>query len=104
MAELQARHAELSESLAAEDEPETVLVETDEQFRDKWESMGTLERRLWLMDAGVEIVAVRGRTPPVRFLELPKLKRSLIAVSEGDVNVVIYLGNLGEILRPARQV
>jgi hypothetical protein len=102
MTELQARHAELTEALAAEDEPETRLVETDELFRDKWDSMDTLERRLWLMDAGVQVVAVRGRIPPLEFLSRPRTQRSLIVASDGDLNVVIYLGNLGELLRRAK--
>jgi hypothetical protein len=102
MESLQARHAELQEALETEDDLETVLVETGELFRGKWESMNTLERRLWLMDAGVRVVALKGRRPPVKFLSLPKTKRSLIAVSDGDVHAVIYLGNLGEMLRRAQ--
>lgn len=101
MAELQTRHAELTEALAAEADPEPVLVETGEVFRDKWESMSTLERRLWLMDAGVQVVAVRGRRPPLKFLSLPPMKRSLIFSNDGDIWAVIYLGNFGELLRRA---
>lgn len=102
MAELQARHADLTASLDAQTEPETRLVPTGEMFREKWASMGAVERRLWLMDAGVRIVAVRGRMPPVEFLSLPPLKRSLIAARDGDIWMVAYLGNLGELLRRAK--
>jgi hypothetical protein len=104
MAQLQTKHSELTAVLDAEDMPETCLVETDELFRDKWETMGTLERRLWLMDAGVRVVAAKGKMPPVEFLSLPKTKRSMIVASEDDVNAVIYLGNLGEMLRRAEAV
>jgi site-specific DNA recombinase len=102
MAQLQAQHAELTAALDAEDMPETRLVETDELFSDKWERMTTLERRIWLMDAGVRIVAVKGKLPPLEFLSLPKTKRSMIVASEDGVNAVIYLGDLGEMLRRAR--
>lgn len=103
MAGLQARHAKLTEALESHHVPETAWVPTGETFRDRWESMDTVERRLWLLDAGVRVDARRGRMPPVKFASLPRLKRSLIAASDGDVYANIYLGNLGEILRRAEQ-
>jgi site-specific DNA recombinase len=103
MAQLHARHGELTTAIEAEGTPEERLEETDELFRDKWEGMDTVARRLWLMDAGVRVVAVKGKMPPVKFLSLPKTKRSMIVASEDDVNAVIYLGNLGEMLRRVRQ-
>lgn len=101
MAELQDRHTELTADLDLELEPEVKLVPTGVLFRNKWTSMGTVERRLWLMDAGVRVVAVRGRMPPVDFGSLPVGKRSRITATDGDVNAVIYLGNLGKLLRRA---
>lgn len=101
MKQLQGKHADLTKELDAEDIPEIRLVETDERFSDKWAAMETLDRRLWLMDAGVRVVATKGKMPPIEFLTLPKLKRSMIIASEDDVHAVIYLGNLGEMLRRA---
>ncbi len=101
MAGLQARHTELTASLESEAAPETEWVPSGQTFDAKWASMDTLGRRLWLLDAGVQVVGRRGQMPPVDFTSRPPLKRSLIAASEGDVYAVIYLGNLGEILRRA---
>jgi site-specific DNA recombinase len=101
MADLQARHADLTRMIDAEGMPETRLVGTGELFANKWESMTPLERRLWMMDAGIRVVAARGRRPPVEFISKPHMKRSLIVANEGDVWAVIYLGNFGELLRRA---
>ncbi|HET6187348.1 MAG TPA: recombinase family protein [Trebonia sp.] len=101
LAGLQARHADLTARLDAEGMPETRLVGTGELFKDKWESMTPLERRLWMLDAGIKVVAARGRRPPVEFISRPHMKRSLIAAHDGDVWAVIYLGNFGELLRRA---
>jgi site-specific DNA recombinase len=101
MEQLQARHAELTEALDSDIEPETRLVPTGILFRDWWASMDTVNRRFWLMEAGVTVVAVRGRMLPLDFTTRPPLNRSLIGASDGDVYASIHLGNLGEILRRA---
>lgn len=101
MAALQERHAELTSDLDAEEMPETRLEPTGELFRNAWEAKETVERRLWLMDAGVRVVAMRGQMPPVDFRSRPRFKRSLITGREADVYAVIYLGNWGEMLRRA---
>jgi hypothetical protein len=101
--QLEKRRSELREALDSEDTPEDTLVPTGELFDAKWESMTVQERRLWLLDAGVRVAAVRGRMPKVEFLSLPRLKRSMIVANDGDVWANIYLGNLGEILRRAGQ-
>lgn len=103
-ADLNRQRDDLRAALDSEETPGEVLVPTGQLFKDKWESLGTtLERRLWLLDAGVRVDAVRGRMPALKFRSLPRLKRSLRVAAEGDLNVVIYLGNLGEILRRAGQ-
>jgi hypothetical protein len=103
MATLQARHAELTAALDSEDTSEDRWVPDGQTFRHKWESMDVVERRLWMLDAGVQVVALRGRMPSVNFMSQPKMKRSLITAHDGDVYAIIYLGNLGEMLRKAER-
>lgn len=104
MAELQDRHAELTKIIEDAGIPQTHLVDTGVKFRARWEESDTLGRRLWLMDAGVRVVACRGKKPPIEFGKRQKFKRSMIVASEDDVHAVIYLGNMGEMLRRAESV
>jgi hypothetical protein len=101
--QLEKRRSELKEQLDSEDVPETAWVPADVLFREKWESMAVKERRMWLLDAGVRVVAVRGRRPAMDFLSLPPRKRSMIVAKDDDVWAYIYLGNLGEMLRRAER-
>lgn len=102
LAELQARHAELTAALDAEDVPETRWVPTGELFRDHWASLDTLGRRMWLMDAGVTVTAVRGAgVPKVEFMSRRTKKRAFTMGNDGDVWAIVYLGNFGEMLRRA---
>jgi hypothetical protein len=64
--------------------------------------MSLKERRLWLLDAGVSVIARRGATPswalPVGPLEAEEVPRFVLA-DDGDVHTVVLLGGLAGLLR-----
>jgi site-specific DNA recombinase len=97
---LQARHAELSAAEPAASG--AVLRPTGQTFRKRWEGMETQERRMWMLDAGVRVVARRKREPNIDLPSGPlvpeDIPRSIIA-DEGDVHAVILLGGMAELLR-----
>jgi site-specific DNA recombinase len=100
MAKLQARHAELSDM--PKEAPDERLVGTGQTFRQRWGDMGTLERRLWLLDSGVRVVAVRGVDPlwtmtpgPLTPGDVPRT----VLEDDGDVHVRVMLGGLADLLR-----
>lgn len=102
MARLQARHAKLSDM--PKTTPPDKLVPTGQTFRARWESLGTLDRRLWLLNAGVRLTAVRGRMPSQDLLAGPltagEIPRTVI-IDQGDVHAVIELGGLADLLERA---
>jgi site-specific DNA recombinase len=100
MAKLQARHAELSGM--PKEAPEERLVGTGQTFRQRWRDMGTVERRLWLLDSGVRVVAVRGVEPvwtmpggPLTPGDVPRT----VLEDDGDVHVRVMLGGLADLLQ-----
>jgi hypothetical protein len=100
MLKLQARHAELSEDEPAPNVP--VLRPTGQTFRQRWESMDTQERRMWLLDSGVKVIALRRRRPktempggPMVPDEIPRI----ILAEDADLYAVIRLGGMTDLLR-----
>jgi site-specific DNA recombinase len=100
MAKLQARHAELS--AMPKEAPEERLVGTGQTFRQRWGDMGTVERRLWLLDSGVRVVAVKGVEPvwtapagPLVAEDVPRV----VFEDDGDVHVRVMLGGLADLLK-----
>jgi site-specific DNA recombinase len=100
MAKLQARHAELS--AMPKEKPEERLVGTGQTFRQRWGDMGTVERRLWLLDAGVRVIGVKGVDPvwtmPAGPLTAEDIPRFIID-DQDDIHVRIMLGGLADLLR-----
>lgn len=100
MAKLQARHAEISDM--PKEKPEERLVGTGQTFRQRWGDMGTVERRLWLLDSGVRVVGVRGVDPvwtmpagPLAAEDIPRV----VFEEDGDIHVRVMLGGLADLLR-----
>jgi site-specific DNA recombinase len=100
MLALQARHAEL---LAAEPaQPGAVLKPTGQTFRLRWEGMDILDRRMWMLEAGVRVTARRGRMPSYTMPEPPIVAAEVprwIRAEDGDVYAVIMLGGMADLLR-----
>ncbi len=64
--------------------------------------MGTVERRLWLLDSGLRVVAVRGVDPVWTMTAGPLLAediRRVVLEDEDDVHVRVMLGGLADLLR-----
>lgn len=100
MAHLQARHAELS--VMPKEAPEETLLGTGRTFRQKWRDLGTVERRLWLLDSGVRVLAVRGTEPVWEMTPGPFVADDItryVMEDEGDVHVRISLGPMADLLR-----
>jgi site-specific DNA recombinase len=101
-ATLDAANAELDR--LADLDPEPARLEHDEidqRFREWWELHDQTARNAFLREQGVRAVVHADETPPVEFLSEVKRLGSLAVIVRPGIHVVIYLGNLGELLRRA---
>jgi site-specific DNA recombinase len=86
-------------------EPEKARIEPvklGKTFRQHWETLDVAGRNEFIRSAGVYAAASRDVRPPAKFIAQLAMRGSIATVFNDDVNVVIYLGNLGKLRSQAR--
>jgi hypothetical protein len=103
--EMESRHRELSEAETTEPDA-AILRPTGQSFRERWEGTDALDRRVWMLETGVRVIARRKRWPK---LDLPggplgpetmgeEVPRSILG-EDGDTYAAILLGDMADLLR-----
>lgn len=96
-----AANAELDRLADLEPEPATIeRTPLDLTFRDWWEANDPVTRNGFLRANGVRAEVHRDEMPEI-ITDRPAGQRSIAAVNEPGLRVMLYLGNLGELLRSA---
>lgn len=79
-------------------------VRTGQTFRKRWESLDAAGRNEFLRSHGVRAVVSREGAPPIEYQAGPKTALDIprtALIDRPDLYAVIYLGSLGDMLRPA---
>jgi DNA invertase Pin-like site-specific DNA recombinase len=98
---LDVANAELDRFADLEPEPATIeRTSLDVTFRDWWEASDPVTRNGFLRANNVRAEVHRDKMPEI-ITDRPAGQRSIAAVNEPGLHVMLYLGNLGELLRRA---
>jgi DNA invertase Pin-like site-specific DNA recombinase len=107
-ATLDAANAELDRLATLEPVPARLEYDdTDQTFRDWWELNDLTARNAFLREHGIRVVVHRDRLPPIEYEDGPLTALDITRMAIIDrpgMHIVIYLGNLGDLLKRANDL
>lgn len=104
-AQKDAANAEMDRLIGLEPEPARIeYSDTGLTFQEWWETHGTAERNAFLREQGVKVVVSPDPLPEDLALAKPELVFSTALLERPGLHAVLYMGDLGELLRRASDI